>query len=69
MKKNKTFEEAVKRLDEIVAALDSGEAGLEPSLKLFSEGAELIAFCSGKLDEARLTIDKLFPEEEPGDDI
>lgn len=64
MKKNTTFEQAMARLDEIVAALDGGEASLEQSLKLFGEGAELIAFCDTKLKDAALTIDKLFPEEE-----
>lgn len=67
MKKNTTFEQAMGRLDQIVAALDQGEAGLEESLKLFSEGAELIAFCNTKLRDAELTIEKLYPEEETAD--
>lgn len=68
MKKNLTFEQAMARLDEIVAALDGGEATLDASLKLFSEGAELIAFCGGKLDEAKLTMETLFPEREERDE-
>lgn len=67
MKKNTTFEQAMSRLDDIVAELDGGEATLEQSLKLFSEGAELISHCSGKLKEAELTIEKLFPEEDADD--
>lgn len=63
MKKNTTFEQAMARLDEIVVALDGGEATLEQSLKLFGEGAELIGLCSGKLEDAKLTIEKLFPAE------
>jgi exodeoxyribonuclease VII small subunit len=61
-KKNLTFETAIVRLDEIVALLDAGEAPLDESLKLFSEGAELVAFCGDKLDKARLTIETLMPE-------
>lgn len=64
MKKNTTFEQAMARLDEIVAALDSGDVSLEQSLKLFGEGAELIGLCSDKLNNAKLTIEKLFPAEE-----
>jgi exodeoxyribonuclease VII small subunit len=63
IKKTTTFEEAMSRLDEIVARLDGGEASLEESLALFSEGAELMTFCEKKLADAKLTIEKLFPEE------
>ena len=40
--KKKTFEEAIGRLDEIVRTLERGDAPLEQSLELFSEGTELI---------------------------
>lgn len=59
-----TYEQAVKRLDEIVELLDNGELTLENSLELFSEGAKLISYCNTTLDSARLKIEKLFPEEE-----
>lgn len=58
MRKNITYETAVKRLEEIVAALESGELSLDKSLKLYEEAAELSAFCQKYLDEAegKLTI-------------
>jgi exodeoxyribonuclease VII small subunit len=65
LKKNLTFEAALGRLDEIVALLDRGEAPLDDALKLFGEGAELIAFCGGKLDKARLTVETLLPGPKP----
>jgi len=61
VKKNSSFEQALHRLDEILAALEQPDTPLETSLKLFSEGAELIAFCEGKLGDARLKIETLFP--------
>lgn len=65
-KKTLTFERAMNRLDEIVAELEGGEATLDQSLKLFSEGAELITFCNQSLEQAKLTVEKLFPStEEP----
>lgn len=64
MNKNLTFEEAMKRLDDIVAALDSGETPLEESLSLYGEGAELLAFCEKKLKSAKLKIETLFPAED-----
>jgi exodeoxyribonuclease VII small subunit len=39
--KKLTFEEAMKRLEEIVSLLENGEADLESSLKLFAEGSAL----------------------------
>lgn len=67
--KSASFEEAMERLDQILQKLDSGEVTLDESLKLFSEGSSLIALCSGKLEEAKLTIDKLFPEELPDEPV
>jgi exodeoxyribonuclease VII small subunit len=62
MSKDITFENKIARLDEICALLESGEAGLEDSLRLFSEGAELLADCRDTLSGAQLTVEKLFPK-------
>ena len=59
-----TFEQAMARLDEIAATLDKGVLSLDDSLALFSEGAELIAFCNKSLEGAQLKIERLFPETE-----
>jgi len=59
-----TFEKAMSRLDEIVKALEKEGAPLDESLKLFGEGAELIAYCNKALETAQLKIEELFPEEE-----
>ena len=44
--KQVTFEQQLARLEEIVAALEKGDALLADSLALFEEGAKLIAACS-----------------------
>ena len=59
-----TFEQAMARLDEIAAILDKGALSLDDSLALFSEGAELIAFCNKSLEGAKLKIETLFPQDE-----
>jgi exodeoxyribonuclease VII small subunit len=46
----KTYESAVERLDEIIARLDSNEAGLRETLDLCTEGKSLIEFAAGELD-------------------
>lgn len=55
-KKEMTFEEMLKRLEEIVRALDSVETPLETSLALFEEGAGLVRLCSEKLDQAQQKV-------------
>ncbi|MGI6403954.1 MAG: exodeoxyribonuclease VII small subunit [Oscillospiraceae bacterium] len=61
---NLTFEQAMTRLEAIVAELDGGSLSLDASLALFSEGAELVHFCNQSLEEAKLRMDELFPERE-----
>lgn len=53
------FEEAFKRLSEIVRELESGGLKLEEALRKFEEGVELANWCSKKLSEAELTVKQL----------
>ena len=59
MAKKLTYEQAFARLDEIVRSMEKGDAPLEESLKLFEEGAALIAACGKMLDEAEQKVVKL----------
>ena len=54
-----TFEEAAARIDEIVRALEKGDAPLDKSLALFEEGAKLIKNCGKMLDEAEQKLVRL----------
>lgn len=56
---NKTFEENMQRLEQIVRAMERGDVPLEESLKLFQEGTELVASCGKLLDEAELQVKKI----------
>ena len=49
MEKELTFEKAMKRLEEIVNALESGQVSLDDSLKLFEEGIKLTKYCENEL--------------------
>ncbi|CCJ34586.1 MULTISPECIES: exodeoxyribonuclease VII small subunit [Caloramator] len=53
---NLNFEEAIKRLEDIVKKLESDSLSLDESLKLFKEGIELSDYCNKKLDEAERQI-------------
>ena len=57
--KKVTFEQQLARLEEIVAALEKGDAPLADSLALFEEGTKLIAACSKQLDQAEQQVVKL----------
>ena len=56
---SKTFEQSLARLEEIVRALEKGDAPLADALNLFEEGTGLVKSCNGLLDEAELSVAKL----------
>ena len=56
MKKNESFEISMKRLEEILDLLDSGEAELSKSMELFSEGVKISDHCNSLLAEAEQKI-------------
>ena len=45
-----TYESAVERLEQIIARLDSNQAGLRETLYLCTEGRTLIEYAAGELD-------------------
>jgi len=59
-----TFENAMKRLEGIVEALERGDLGLDEALKKFQEGIKLSKFCSNKLDETERKVSILLKDEE-----
>ena len=59
---NKSFEESMLRLEQIVRAMESGDVPLEESLNLFREGTSLVERCGKLLDEAELQVKKIVPD-------
>jgi exodeoxyribonuclease VII small subunit len=57
------FEECLARLEQIVAALESGNLPLEESLKVFEEGVALARHCGRYLEEAERRIEILAKDE------
>jgi exodeoxyribonuclease VII small subunit len=64
--KKQTYEESIKKLEEIVIALEEGSKPLEETLKLFEEGTKLAAFCNTCLDDAEQKIVELTTLESGG---
>ena len=57
MKKEKSFEEAMERLEAIVAELEGEDRGLEEQFALFQEGMELARLCDKKLGEVEKSVE------------
>ena len=55
-KRELSFEEALKKLEETVKALESGTVPLEESIRLFEEGVALVKLCNSKLDSAEQKV-------------
>ena len=55
-KKTQKFEDNLLRLEEILHALESGDAGLDELLKLYEEGVSLIRSCNAQLQTAEQTV-------------
>jgi len=53
------FESALKRLEEIVKKLETGEMSLDSALQLFEEGIKLSRFCHTKLELAERRVEIL----------
>lgn len=54
-----TYEQAVKRLEEIVNLLEKNESTLDESIKLYEEGIKLSELCNKKLIEAKQKITEI----------
>ena len=53
------FQEAMKRLDEIVALLNNNELELEEAMSLFEEGLKLSVQCEKQLKKFETKMDQL----------
>ena len=62
-KKKEKFEEALQKLEAIVAQIEEGDLPLEETLKAFEEGVRLARFCASKLDEAERKVEKLMRDQ------
>ena len=59
MAEKRSFESRLQRLEEIVSALEKGDAPLADSLALFEEGTKLVGECTRDLDRSEQKVVKL----------
>jgi exodeoxyribonuclease VII small subunit len=62
-KKKESFEDALRKLEKIVARMEEADIPLEEALQNFEEGVRLARFCSKKLDEAEQKVAMLVRDE------
>jgi len=61
-----SFEDAMKRLTDIVTSLEKGDLPLEESLRLFEEGVKLSRLSQSRLDAAQKRVDELLGVDDQG---
>ncbi len=54
-----TYEEAVKRLEEVVEILSSKQVDLDKMINLYEEGKALHQHCNNLLESARMKIEEI----------
>lgn len=54
-----SFEAALEQLETLVARLESGDASLDESIRLYTRGEALRAHCEGRLKDAQMRIEKI----------
>jgi exodeoxyribonuclease VII small subunit len=62
--KEKTFEESMARLEEIVSELEKNEKPLDETIQMFEEGLKLVRECDGKLKAFEKQINDIVNENE-----
>lgn len=57
-----SFEQAIKKLTDIVGKIENGSISLEQSLAQYEQGMELIKYCRGILQKAEKKIEEISKE-------
>ena len=59
-----SFEDSMKKLEDVVGRLEGEEVSLEESLKLFEQGVKLMRFCHLRLSEVEEKVQTLVADDE-----
>ncbi len=58
-----SFEAGLKRLEEVLEALEHGNLTLEEAMRVFEEGVGLVKYCSAKLDEIERRVELILKDQ------
>ena len=59
----KTFENALSELEQIVKELESGNVDLDVAIVKYTEAMKLVKFCNDKLNDATSKVNKILTED------
>ncbi len=62
-KEEPSFEAGLKRLEEVLDALEHGDLSLEEAMRAFEEGVQLVRVCHKKLDEVEKRVELLLKDD------
>ena len=57
--KEKSFEEALEKIEGIIEGLEEGNLPLKESVNKFKEAVELLKFCNKEIKEVEMSIQKI----------
>lgn len=63
-----TFERAVERLEAIIGRIESGEIGLEQSIREYEHGVALLKRCRAILEQAEQRVEELTTPKSDGEE-
>ena len=64
IKKDLIYSDAMKRLEEIVRKIESGEMDIDSLAENLKEAKQLVAFCKGKLQHVEDEVNKIMEGKE-----
>jgi len=59
------YEQAIRRLEEIVAKIQNGQADIDTLADSLKEAKQLLQFCKGKLTAVQDEVNKILDENNP----
>ncbi len=62
MENNKTFEESLNELEQIVKELESGNIDLDKSIDKYTEAMKIASYCGDKLSNATKKVNKILKD-------
>lgn len=68
-KKEKTFEEILADLEQIISELESGSVDLDRTIDKYSEAMKLAKICNDKLKNATTKVNKILAENDMLEDF
>ena len=68
-KKELSFEEALKNLEQTVMKMEQGDLNLDENIKFFEEGNKLVKFCTEQLNKAEKKVEVLLGKNSEGEPV